>query len=259
MTNRQQDLVRELKQNEHIIHVISSEDLQKEYFESKANVKFTAQQIAPALDIVKAGKLIAEVGGFKPNQLVLKKYGNKQYIIFKGRAGERRVLKGTKYLVDTPTVVRMAVGPKGIVKSAKGGFVITAVLSVGIEIFDYVIRDTALLSELLGIVTTDLIKIGLSSIAGAAAGLLVGSIATIGTVAAAPFIAAIAVGVITGLVLDEIDERLGATQALIRAYTKMGLRLDEIKYETSRTINHLENNPQFIPCLFAPCFGVTGY
>lgn len=259
MTNRQQDLVRELKHNEHVIHVVSSEDLQKEYFELKANIKFAAQQIAPALDAVKAAKLILDVGGFKPAQVALKKYGNKQYVIFKGNAGDRRVLKGTKYLIDNPTVVRMAVGPKGIVKSAKGGFVLTAVLSVGIEIFDYVIRDTALLSELLGVITTDLIKIGLSSIAGAVAGLLVGSMVTVGTVAAAPFIAAIAVGIVTGLALDEIDERLGATQALIRAYKKIGIRLDEIKYETSRNLNYLEKNPQLIPCLFGPCFGVKGY
>lgn len=80
MTNRQQDLVRELKHNEHVIHVVSSEDLQKEYFELKANIKFAAQQIAPALDAVKAAKLILDVGGFKPAQVVLKKYGNKQYV-----------------------------------------------------------------------------------------------------------------------------------------------------------------------------------
>ena len=112
---------------------------------------------------------------------------------------------------------------------------------------------------MLGVVTTDLIKIGLSSIAGAVAGLLVGSMVTVGTVAAAPFIAAIAVGIVTGLALDEIDERLGATQALIRAYKKIGIRLDEIKYETSKNLNYLEKNPQLIPCLFGPCFGVKGY
>ncbi len=82
MTNRQQDLVRELQHNEHIVHVVSSEDLQKEYFELKANIKFAAQQIAPALDAIKAAKLIHEVGGFKPDQVVVKRYGNKQVCYF---------------------------------------------------------------------------------------------------------------------------------------------------------------------------------
>lgn len=259
MTNRQQDLVRELQHNEHILHVVSAEDLQNEYLERKGNLKLVAQQVAPALDAIKAAKLIHEVGGFKPFQVELRKYGNKQYVIFKGKAGERRVLKGTKYLADNPTVVRMAVGPKGIVKSAKGGFVVTAVLSVGIEIFDYVIRDTALLSEMLGVVTTDLVKIGLSSLAGAAAGLAVGSAAVIGSVAAAPFVVAIAVGILVGFALDKIDQRLGATQALIKAYARMGIVLDEIKYETSRNLQYLEDNPQLIPCLFGPCHGIRGY
>ena len=58
----------------------------------------------------------------------------------------------------------------------------------------YFIRDEATLSALIGRVTSDLFKIGVSSIAAVTAGLFAGSAAVIGGVAAAPLIAAIAVG-----------------------------------------------------------------
>lgn len=59
--------------------------------------------------------------------------------------------------------------------------------------------------------------------------------------------------------LDPIDKRLGATQALIDAYRRAGIRLDEIRWEIGRNLDFLERNPQYIPCLFGPCSVVRGY
>lgn len=138
-------------------------------------------------------------------------------------------------------------------KSVKGGFVVTVVLSVGIEVFDYFIRDTATLSNLLGTVTGDLMKIGLSTIEAAAAGLAVGASAALGSVAAAPLIAAIAVGILTGFALDKIDKKYGATQALIKGYERIGINLSNIKWEINNGFRQIEKNPSLIQCLFAPC------
>ena len=138
-------------------------------------------------------------------------------------------------------------------------------MSVGIEVFDYIIRDTATLSLLLGTITGDLKKIGVSSIAGAGAGavagLAVGATAVIGTIAAAPIITAIAVAVITGLILNKLDSKFGATAALIAAYDKVGIKLREIEYETARWYDYFETNPQAIMRLFgAPSsFSYGGY
>ncbi|MBT0961109.1 hypothetical protein [Denitromonas iodatirespirans] len=59
--------------------------------------------------------------------------------------------------------------------------------------------------------------------------------------------------------LDQIDKRFGATQALIDAYRRAGVRLDEITWEIHRNLDFLERNPQYIPCLFGPCSVVRGY
>jgi len=256
--NLDEKLVNELKENEHVVQLVSVERLIQAWEERKGAIKTGVGYASPVMDVTLASKLISEFG-LSAQRVLLRTYAGKQYVIFKGFAGQRKILTGTRYLAANPKVIRMAVGPKGILKSVKGGFVLTAVLCTGVDVFDYFIRDSATLHELLGTLTSDLTKIGLSAIAAAVAGLAVGSAAVIGSVAVAPLIAAIAVGVATGFVLDEIDKRLGATQALIEAYRGVGLRLDEIKWEINRNLNYLERNPQFIPCLFGPCTVVRGY
>lgn len=261
----EQELIEELKGNEQVIQVVSASDLFMEHEEVISKVKLAAGYVAPVMDLNIAQKLVRDFG-INADKLVLKSYAGKQYVIFKGPPGQRTFLRGTRYLASNPKVVRMAVGPKGVLKSVKGGFVITAVLSVGIEVFRFVMDDTATLYELLGNVTSELIKIGLSSLAGAAAGIAAGGVAVLAGVAAAPLIAAVAVGVVTGLVLNELDKRFGVTLAIISAYEQMGVNLKQtrdgftaLKYEINRQLYFLERNPQYIPCLFGHCGYRGGY
>lgn len=188
--------------------------------------------------------------------MIIKEYSDgKKYVILKGYAGTREIFRGTRYLINNPTIIRMAIGPKGIISSAKQGTLVGFVLSVGLEVFEYLINDEATISSLLGTVSTDIIKIGLSAIAGAAMGLAVGSFAILGTVGAAPLIAAIIVGVVTGKVLDKIDSKYGVTKAIIQAYKEIGINLNEIEYKFNRNLNWLNSNPEMIKCLFSPCSG----
>lgn len=258
--NVEEKLVQELGNNEQVVQVVPFDELKKEWQALKPHAKTLAGYTSAANDSFIAAKLLREFG-IQSNKVIVKTYAGKQYVIFKDYPGARKIFRGTRYLTGNPKVVRLAVGPKGIAKAVKGGFVLTVVLSVGIEIFDYIIRDTATLSHLLGVITGDLIKIGLSSIAAAVAGLAVGATAILGTVAAAPIIAAIAVGVITGLVLNKLDSKLGATAALIAAYEKMGVKLRELEYEAGRWYDYFETNPSEIMRLFgAPSsFSYGGY
>jgi len=118
------------------------------------------------------------------------------------------------------------------------------------------LKDESSLAELLGNLSADFVKIGLSSVAGIAAGMAVGGAAVLGSVAAAPLIAAIAVGVLT---LDKIDKRFGATAALIQGYKQIGMDLANMKYEINRHLNYYERNPQMLQCLFTPCWGTYSY
>jgi hypothetical protein len=88
---------------------------------------------------------------------------------------------------------------------------------------------------------------------------MVGSAAIVGTVAAAPLIAAIAVGVIVGWALDKIDSKIGATAALIKAYENLGIKLREIEYEVGWWYNYFERNPAEIMRLFGGSVGPYMY
>ncbi len=230
-----QELMKELKANEYNVHIIEWDGFVKEWENKKGIVKTGVNYVSPAMDSITAVKLLRDFG--ITGKLVIKEYGGKAYIILKGYPGCRRIFRGTRYLETNPKVVRMAVGPKGILKSVKGGFVLSVVLCTGFHVFDYFIRDEATLFELLGRVTSDIIKIGVSSIAAVTTGLFVGSAAVIGGSVAAPLIAAIAVGLAAGWILEKIDENVGATKALIEAYKELGIGIDE----TVETIKDIPN------------------
>lgn len=247
--NFEQKLLQDLSQNEHIIHILPFDELKLEYEETKSALQKVAKNASAGGSSITAAKLIKEFG-FKTDQVFVKTYKEKQYIIFKGYPGDRSIFRGTRYLKNNPKVVRMAVGPKGIVKSARVGFVLTTVLYVGIEVFDFFVRDTATLHETLGSISSEVIKIGVVSIASAVAGMAIGSATIISAPVAAPIIAAIAVGWITGHVLDKIDKKVGATKALIEAYRRLGLELSEIEYRTLRWYNYFQNNPAAVKQLF---------
>lgn len=248
--NRADELVEELRENEHILQVCSTEQLLHSFLDSKSRFVSAANYAAPLKDVAIAAKLIRSFG-VQPGRVVLREYAGKQYVIFKGPPGQRKILRGTRYLANNPKVVRVAIGPRGIIESVKGGFVLTVVLSTGVEVFDYVLRDTATLAQLLGNVSGQLIKLGISSAAGAVAGLLSGGVTVLGSTAAVPLVIAIAVGVLTGVFLAAIDKRIGVTRALIEGYKALGVDLENIAHEAGRTIRHAEDNPgSFIRKLF---------
>lgn len=248
--NREQELLREFQRNECVLQIVAWEDLVKEWDVSKDKTKFAAGLISPSMDAASAIKLIRDVGGVSASQVRFVSIKGKNYVIFKGYAGTRKILTGTRYLTNNPTVVRMAVGPEAIKASAKGGFVLTVILSVAIEVYVQIFSEKAqAISTMLGTITADVLKIGLSSIAGWAAGVAAGGVAIIGGTAAGPFLVAIAVGFAVGLLLDPIDERFGVTKALIAAYARAGVNLKSIQDEATEGIGRLERS---LTCYYVP-------
>lgn len=247
-------LVKDLKESEEIVQIIPLDLLVQAWNKHKNNIKEKLNYAVPIMDLNTVRKLIQEFG-FKVQQLRIEKHPNgKSYVIFKGYPGNREIFTGTRYLVDNPKVVQMAVGSKGIVKSAKGGFLITFVIFTTIEVFHYFMGDGATLAEMLGTLTTDFIKIAISSAAGAILGIATGGSVVFGSIAAAPIIVAVGIGVAVGLVLEAIDKNTGATQSLIKFYSRVGIKLNEINYQISNSnlmkhINYLNENPEQLPRL----------
>ncbi|MCG8336337.1 MAG: hypothetical protein MJE63_17655 [Proteobacteria bacterium] len=273
MATIKDELVKELKSNEHIVQIFPLEDFvtkqetgqkfsswdhlktQKrpntprynfipEWEDTKPIARFGAQYASVARDAEMARRLAREFG--MAGRVMIKRWGGKAYVVFKGHPGNRTIFRAPRYSVSNPKIVRMAVGPKGIVESVKGGFVLTVVLCTTVNVFDYFIRDTATLAQLLGNVTSDLIKIGICSIAAATAGLIAG---TAVFVPAVTLLVVIMVGVGTGFVLNSIDKQTGATKMLIEAYEEAGISLNQmindIKSVPSNTIREQQRWEQW--------------
>lgn len=252
MNTIKEELVKELKSNEHIVQIIPLDDLLKKYrvrsIATQKRLKDESRPDTPGNDFIPSWKDVHNVSRHVANytspikdsnlarqlirefglagKVIIKRWGGKSYVIFKGSAATRTIFRGTRYSVANPKVIKMAVGPKGIVKSVKGGFILTVVLCTAVNVFDYFIRDTATLSQLLGQTTSDFIKIGVSSIAAVTAGLIVGSLTVLSS-PAIPLIATIIVAVYVSGKLDKTDEKYGVTQALIQAYEDAGISLNQ--------------------------------
>ena len=109
--NYEQKLVRNLNRNEHIVYIIPMNELELEYETTLDTLREMAKNASIPPSLFTAGKLIREFG-YETDKVILREYRGKQYVVFKGHAGNRTIFRGTGYLSLNPTVVRMAVGPK---------------------------------------------------------------------------------------------------------------------------------------------------
>ena len=183
-------------------------------------------------------------------QKVTHKSGLKWYIIFKGHAGLRNYMKGTRYLTDNTKVVAITAGVgsiKGVHKAsweaAKGTFkgaakfalILTVVLDTAEWLADYEERDPKTnkpkrdICDLIAKIFTDVawgalgavIGVGLMSLAVpglVAAGLAFGGVIAIGSIL-------VAIGV--GLGLAYMDSKIGITSGIADSVRSVTEKLEK--------------------------------
>ncbi|KKO49535.1 hypothetical protein VT06_06825 [Arsukibacterium sp. MJ3] len=138
--------------------------------------------------------------------------GGKQYIIFKGRAGLRQILTGSRYLASNTKVMSMGVGGQALKSSAKGGFLISILFSVTINSLSWLFEDEYRWTDWLGAISADIVKAVIASAAGYAIGAIA---ATLTTIAVVPLTLGLIMAVGTAWFLYEVDQHFGITTALI--------------------------------------------
>ena len=132
-------------------------------------------------------------------------------IIVKGGAGNRHILRASRFLPRNPLILKLAIGKAGIRECAKRGGVLTIVLYTSIDVAKFILLDNYTLTNLAGELAWDLISVGTSTIAFALAGLAIGSSTTIASI---PLGIAILVGVYTGLRLNALNDHYEVAQKL---------------------------------------------
>lgn len=214
-----------IRSNKHEIYVLSVEELDaiiKSHSEQKKlknlgsweklrdKLNFVANYTASALDVTTLGMLVGDMGSVGA-KVYIKKYGGKAHIILKGRPGLRTILTGTKYGIKNPKVIAMGLGRAGAINAAKSGGLLTVVLLTTYRVADYFLTDEATLTQLIGTLATDVVKVGIATGLSIGAAVLAGGL----SIAVGPIVAVILVGVSVSWGLGVLDEKYGITDRVI--------------------------------------------
>jgi len=225
-------LKQQIKSNQHEVFVVSIEEMdaivksspkgnlphiKNAWQKLKGKAEVGASYYASADDLRTLSKLVGDLGGVATKAYV-KSYGGKPHIILKGHPGLRRVLTGTKYGIKNPKVITMGLGKAGAIHAAKSGGILSIVLLSTYRVADFFLTDNATLSQLIGSLATDVVKVGITTGASIAAAVAMGGF----SIAVGPIFAVVVIGFGVSWALGVADERLGITDRLIDGLDELG-------------------------------------
>lgn len=225
-------LATRINSNKHQVFVLSFEEFENFIKHSRTSLKQRAKQAwhkyqegakataenAPnASSALLLTRVLSDLG-VTANKAYIKHYGGKPHIIFKGFAGQRNIFTGVKYSATNPKIIQMGIGKAGAAGVAKQGGVLSIVIMSGYRVADYILRDSATLSQLIGGLATDVAKIGVSTgvalVAAKGVGVVFGG-AVIG-----PLIVVVGVGFLMSHALTLLDEEYKITNKVIALVEK---------------------------------------
>jgi len=133
----------------------------------------------------------------------------------------------------------MGLGRAGAIHAAKSGGILSIVLLSAYRVADYFLTDQATLSQLIGSLATDVVKVGIATGASiGAASLIVGMGVTL---AIGPILAVVLVGVGVSMTLSALDANYGITERVISGLDELGDRanskLEKAKHDFQKTAN----------------------
>ncbi len=179
---------------------------------ARGGSRYLATYFATVGDVMMLTRLARDLGT-PLGKVAFKSYGGKMHVIFKGHAGLRKILTGTRYGVTNAKIVSLGIGEKGLRQAVRRGGILSIILITAWNVIDFVLGDDVTLGQFIGQLSTDVAKIGASAAVGAIAGAAVVGTA-VGAFALGPLIVAVAVGIGVSLVLDYLDNKYGWTSKL---------------------------------------------
>ena len=90
----------------------------------------------------------------------------RDYIVFKGNKNLRKTIRGNRYGMLNPTIIKMGIGTDGLKASAKGGALVTVVVSVSVNSYGWIFDESIGWKDFLLNVSTDLVKAAIAVVAG---------------------------------------------------------------------------------------------
>ncbi len=197
--------------------------------------EFTTANIGVGQGVYSISKLVKDLGNTS-TRVYIKTYGGQPHIILKGYPGLRSVLNAPKYGLQNPKILQMGIGKYGAVKSAKFGGILTVIGLAAFRIVHFFLDDKATVTQLIGFIGSDIVKVGVSVAASIGAASLAAGTLLVGSFALGPLVVAVAVGAAVGFALDWLDSKLHITNRVIKALDQVGkftkLQFQAIKHAT---------------------------
>ncbi|GKQ49071.1 hypothetical protein PSTH1771_27675 [Pseudomonas syringae pv. theae] len=179
------------------------------------NTTWAVPSALGAYDAYNITRLLSDIGGFGTKVRISVKNG-KEYVVITGYPGLRRRLNGTRYGIRNAQLVEMGIGRYGLQKGVIKGFKISCYVAVIIEVLEWVFNDERVWSDLFAGVGVELIKAGIATAIGYAAGVAAGAFFV---TAALPVVTVAIVVLVVGIGLNELDNRYN-----IKSSVKSGMR-----------------------------------
>lgn len=164
-------------------------------------------------DVVTTSMIISQLGSFGIKATNFTNAKGTALIKISGYPGVRKILNAPVFAAKNPKIVDLGIGKFGATKSIIEGARVTFYVAAAYRIIDYILNDETSLSTFIGSLATDIAKIGIVSAITWGTQLAAASLTTF---VAGPLIAAVVVGFITVVVLNELDNKFGITDKLVK-------------------------------------------
>lgn len=127
---------------------------------------------ATAINAVRDGRTLTILGndmrrsGNLFDRFEIRPTNGRDYIVFKGNKNLRKTIRGNRYGLLNPTIIKMGIGTDGLKASAKGGALVTLVVSVSVNSYGWIFDESIGWKDFLLNVSADLVKAAIAVVAG---------------------------------------------------------------------------------------------
>jgi hypothetical protein len=144
---------------EGIIQKVNSSSIYNDWsWQRKHNAYKLAGTFAPVFsDFISLSRLAADLqrGGSAFTKYTVKVCEGKTYISFKGYAGLRKHITGTRFLLNNPSLINVGIGTLGAAKAIKGGLAISIICSIGYYSLEQLLNDKKTWHDFVAGITVD--------------------------------------------------------------------------------------------------------
>lgn len=163
-------------------------------------------------DVVTTSMIISQLGswGIKATPYLNEK--GTELIKLSGYPGIRRILNAPVFAAKNPKIVDVGIGKYGVSRSIVKGARLTFYVAAAFRTIDFIMNDEASLAKFIGSLATDSVKIGVASVVSWGA---VSAITAFTAFVSVPLVAVVAIGLVTAVVLNELDDKFGATDKVV--------------------------------------------